>query len=131
MNLSLHIGPIVSLIAGILILLVPRLLNYIVPDRVHVLAGGMIIRDPWLVGPYLQTIAVLPVFQSSGIGGLMLDWFEARARLARQRNIWLCVSAFNSAAQKFYLAHGWEHIADLPDLIREGDGELLMRKRLA
>jgi hypothetical protein len=30
MNLHLTIGPIVSLIAGILILVVPRLLNYIV-----------------------------------------------------------------------------------------------------
>jgi hypothetical protein len=30
MNLTLAIGPLVSLIAGILILIVPRLLNYIV-----------------------------------------------------------------------------------------------------
>ncbi|MGB7503591.1 MAG: DUF3096 domain-containing protein [Azonexus sp.] len=30
MNLNLTIGPLVSLIAGILILLIPRLLNYIV-----------------------------------------------------------------------------------------------------
>jgi hypothetical protein len=30
MNLHLSIGPIVSLVAGILILVVPRLLNYIV-----------------------------------------------------------------------------------------------------
>jgi Protein of unknown function (DUF3096) len=30
MNLALSIGPIVSLVAGILILLIPRLLNYIV-----------------------------------------------------------------------------------------------------
>ena len=30
MNLHLSIGPIVSLIAGILILIMPRLLNYIV-----------------------------------------------------------------------------------------------------
>jgi DUF3096 family protein len=30
MNLHLTIGPIVSLLAGILILVVPRLLNYIV-----------------------------------------------------------------------------------------------------
>jgi Protein of unknown function (DUF3096) len=30
MNLHLTIGPLVSLVAGILILLVPRLLNYIV-----------------------------------------------------------------------------------------------------
>lgn len=30
MNLHLSLGPIVSLIAGILILIIPRLLNYIV-----------------------------------------------------------------------------------------------------
>jgi hypothetical protein len=30
MNLTLSIGPLVSLLAGILILIVPRLLNYIV-----------------------------------------------------------------------------------------------------
>ena len=30
MNLNLSIGPLVSLIAGILILVMPRLLNYIV-----------------------------------------------------------------------------------------------------
>ncbi|QJC56799.1 hypothetical protein HC248_02110 [Polaromonas vacuolata] len=30
MNLSMSIGPIVSLIAGVLILAMPRLLNYIV-----------------------------------------------------------------------------------------------------
>lgn len=30
MSLSLSIGPLVSLIAGVLILIVPRLLNYIV-----------------------------------------------------------------------------------------------------
>ena len=30
MNLTLSIGPLIALIAGILILIVPRLLNYIV-----------------------------------------------------------------------------------------------------
>ncbi len=30
MNLTLSVGPLVSLIAGVLILIVPRLLNYIV-----------------------------------------------------------------------------------------------------
>jgi hypothetical protein len=30
MNLHLSIGPLVSLVAGVLILIVPRLLNYIV-----------------------------------------------------------------------------------------------------
>jgi hypothetical protein len=30
MNITLSIGPVVSLIAGVLILVIPRLLNYIV-----------------------------------------------------------------------------------------------------
>ena len=30
MNISLSIGPLIALIAGVLILIVPRLLNYIV-----------------------------------------------------------------------------------------------------
>jgi hypothetical protein len=40
MNLHLSIGPIVSLIAGILILMVPRLLNYIV--AVYLIVIGLI-----------------------------------------------------------------------------------------
>jgi len=40
MNLSLHLGPIVSLIAVILILIMPRLLNYIV--AVYLIVIGLI-----------------------------------------------------------------------------------------
>ena len=40
MNLSLSIGPLVSLIAGILILIMPRLLNYIV--AIYLIVIGLI-----------------------------------------------------------------------------------------
>ena len=40
MNLHLSIGPLVSLIAGILILMVPRLLNYIV--AIYLIVIGII-----------------------------------------------------------------------------------------
>jgi hypothetical protein len=40
MNLSLSIGPLVSLIAGVLILLVPRLLNFIV--AIYLIVMGLI-----------------------------------------------------------------------------------------
>ena len=40
MNLSLSIGPVVSLLAGILILLIPRLLNYIV--AIYLIIMGLI-----------------------------------------------------------------------------------------
>ena len=45
MNLQLSLAPIIALLAGILILAQPRLLNYIVPDRVHVMANGRIVRS--------------------------------------------------------------------------------------
>lgn len=40
MNLSLSIGPLVSLVAGILILIMPRLLNYIV--AIYLIVIGLI-----------------------------------------------------------------------------------------
>jgi len=40
MNLHLSLGPLVSLIAGVLILLVPRLLNYIV--AVYLIVMGLL-----------------------------------------------------------------------------------------
>ena len=40
MNLTLSIGPLISLIAGILILVVPRLLNYIV--AIYLIVIGLI-----------------------------------------------------------------------------------------
>jgi len=40
MNLTLSIGPLVALLAGILILMVPRLLNYIV--AVYLIVTGLL-----------------------------------------------------------------------------------------
>lgn len=47
MNLSLSIGPLVALIAGILILILPRLLNYIV--AIYLIVVGLL----GLFGPRL------------------------------------------------------------------------------
>jgi ribosomal protein S18 acetylase RimI-like enzyme len=94
------------------------------------LAGAVIVVCPWLAGPYLQMLAVLPAHQKRGIGAAFLGWFEAEAR-GHFRNLWLCVSGFNTEAQRLYRAHGFERVATLDGLVREGDDELLMRKRLA
>jgi hypothetical protein len=40
MNVHLYLGPLISLIAGILILVIPRLLNYIV--AIYLIAIGLI-----------------------------------------------------------------------------------------
>lgn len=40
MNISLILGPVISIIAGILILVMPRLLNYIV--AIYLIVSGLI-----------------------------------------------------------------------------------------
>ena len=40
MNINLSVGPLISLMAGILILMVPRLLNYIV--AIYLIAMGLL-----------------------------------------------------------------------------------------
>ena len=93
-------------------------------------AGVVIIRSPWLAGPYLQMLAILPAFQGRSIGAAVLSWYEAAAQSAHQRQVWLCVSSFNVHAQRFYQRHGYTLTTTLPDLMRDGDDEMLMRKRL-
>jgi ribosomal protein S18 acetylase RimI-like enzyme len=93
-------------------------------------AGVIVVRHPWLAGPYLNLLGVLPRFQKLGLGRAALGWMEEEAVRAGSRNCFLCVSAFNTIAHKFYLSCGYEKAATLQDLIADGEGEILMRKRL-
>lgn len=95
------------------------------------IAGTIVVRNPWLAGPYLNILGLLPDFSGRGIGDVVLQWFEAEARRAEFRNIWLCVSSFNTGAERFYRAHGFTRVATLDELTIEGADEILMRKRLA
>ncbi len=93
-------------------------------------AGAVVVRHPWLTGPYLNLLAVVPAFQGRGLGGLALAWMETEARASGARNCFLCVAAFNDAARAFYRRNGYTDAALLDDLIKDGEDEILMRKRL-
>jgi GNAT superfamily N-acetyltransferase len=92
-------------------------------------AGAVVIRHPWLYGPYLALLALTPEHQGAGIGGAVLDWMGNEAR-GTAGNIWACVSAFNARARQFYERHGFEAVGVLDDLVRPGFAEVLIRKRL-
>jgi GNAT superfamily N-acetyltransferase len=92
-------------------------------------AGVIVVRSPWLHGPYLQLLALLPPFQSRGLGAHLLRWFEQQAK-PHNRWLWLCHSGFNTRAGAFYARHGFEVAAALPDLLVDGEDEVLMRKRI-
>lgn len=92
--------------------------------------GGVVIRHPWLTGPYMQFLGVLPGHQGQGLGHAVLAWFEAEARAGGSRNLWICAASFNAGAQRLYVAQGFEQIAVLDSLIKPSFDEVLMRKRL-
>ena len=95
-----------------------------------VIIGACGLQLAWLRGPYVQFLALLPAFQGKGYGRLVLDWVEACARDSECRNIWVLVSDFNERARAFYKSAGFRMVCDLPDLVRDGRTEILMRKRI-
>lgn len=94
------------------------------------LAGVIAIQDPFLHGPYLQLLAILPAFQGQSLGLRLLKWMESEARRAEARQLWLCVSTFNTRARAFYERFGFEAVAVLDKLSTDASDELFMRKRL-
>lgn len=92
-------------------------------------AGVLVMRNPWLHGPYLHLFGLLPQYQRRGIGDVALRWIEAEAR-GRYRNLWLCVSSFNEGARRLYERHGYTLAGRLDGLVYDGLDELLMRKLL-
>jgi ribosomal protein S18 acetylase RimI-like enzyme len=93
-------------------------------------AGAASIRYPWLRGPYLELLALLPEFQNRGIGAALLAWFEREALRDEARNLWVCASRLNARGLRFYRRHGFKEAATLHDLLADGFDEILLRKFL-
>lgn len=98
-------------------------------ERDAVLAGVVAVRMPWLRGPFLEMLALLPDARGLGLGRLTVDWVAAEARTVAA-NLWTTVSDFNETAQAFYRRLGFETVSELPGLITEGSTEILLRRRL-
>jgi GNAT superfamily N-acetyltransferase len=93
-------------------------------------AGAVSVRTPWLKGPYLELLALLPSAQGQGIGSAILAWFERQALQQGARNLWVCASSFNTRALRFYERHGFEQAATFSGLVADGYDEILLRKFL-
>ena len=91
-------------------------------------AGAVSVRYPWLKGPYLELLAILPAYQGAGVGSAILGWFEQEAIRLRARNLFVCASSFNARALRFYGRHGFQPAATLHGLVADGYDEILLRK---
>jgi ribosomal protein S18 acetylase RimI-like enzyme len=56
-----------------------------------------------------------------------MDFVERRI-FTKYSNVFLCVSSFNSIAQKFYKKLGYQIVGVLKNYLVEGHDEILMRK---
>jgi diamine N-acetyltransferase len=90
--------------------------------------GAVSVRHPWLKGPYLELLALLPEAQKQGIGSSIMAWFEEAALRHGARNLWVCASSFNARGLRFYERHGFAPAATLPGLVADGYDEILLRK---
>ena len=76
---------------------------------------------------YIQAIGVHPDWRGRGVGTRIMNFAEEQIfRLSP--NVFLCVSSFNVAAQKFYEQLGYQRVGELPDFVVQGCSEILMRK---
>jgi len=89
------------------------------------LAGILCLRRPWLRGPLIETLALLPAAQRRGIGSQVI----VRCQSECGNNLWATVSVFHESARRFYRRHGFAELCDLPGLVGANESEILLRWR--
>jgi ribosomal protein S18 acetylase RimI-like enzyme len=99
-----------------------RFVVFINSDR----AGVVCIRYPWLLGAYLELLAVFPGYQRKGIGEKIMRWLQTET-FEVSKNVWSLVSEFNASARSFYEKLGFTEVAAFKDLVRQGYNEILLR----
>ena len=90
-------------------------------------AGLALLRQRFLLGDYLELLAIAPWAQGKGLGGTLLAYLEDVV-FARAKNLFACVSDFNQGARRFYERHGYREIGPVPNLLIPGSAEILLRK---
>ena len=70
--------------------------------------------------------------QGEGLGGRMLEAAEDAARAAEGRLMLVETSTTDdfAAARRFYAKHGYAEVARIPDAFADGDGKVVLTKRL-
>jgi len=89
--------------------------------------GLALLRQRFLLGDYLELLAIAPWAQGKGLGGTLLAYLE-NVVFARGKNLFACVSDFNHGARRFYERHGYREIGPIPNLLIQGSAEILLRK---
>jgi ribosomal-protein-alanine N-acetyltransferase len=90
-------------------------------------AGIALVRPGFLAGDYLEVLAITSQERGRRLGAVLIEHVE-RVAFARAKNVFVCVSDFNTRARRFYERQGYAEVGKLPDLLVPGSAELLLRK---
>lgn len=90
-------------------------------------AGFVLLHLEGVFAGYIQTIAVVPEMRGAGCGAELVAFAEERI-FRDYANVFLCVSAFNTGARKFYGRLGYSEVGELTDFLVAGHSEWLLRK---
>jgi len=86
----------------------------------------IVVQPDVLLGNFIALLAVRPEDSGKGLGRALIDHV---ARMTWKKRRWLYVSsgAENRPAAAFYRRVGFERVARIPDLVRQGRVEILWR----
>jgi ribosomal protein S18 acetylase RimI-like enzyme len=89
--------------------------------------GLLVLQPSVLLGDFVALLAVRPEAAGRGIGRALMARAEVETFANRR---WLFVSAdvTNHGALRFYRKLGFARVGRLPDLVRDGRTEILLRK---
>ena len=89
--------------------------------------GLLVLQPGVLLGGFVALLAVMPVAAGRGVGRRLMARAEART-FAHRRWLFVSADAANTDALRFYRRLGFARVARLPDLVRAGRTEILLRK---
>lgn len=93
----------------------------------NTLAGFVVLNFKGPFVGYVQLLGVAAPLRGQGMGAALLAHAE-RCIFERTYNVFICVSSFNEAAQRFYARQGYQQVGRLEDFLVKGHDELLLRK---
>jgi [ribosomal protein S18]-alanine N-acetyltransferase len=81
-----------------------------------------------LVG-YIQTLLIAEEYRGHTLGNQLITFLENRIYQVSP-NVFMCVSDFNTDAQRLYKRMGYEVIGEIKNYIVAGHSEILLRKTI-